>query len=40
VLLNYAPENKVLISFEDTDRTKPECDNDFNDVVIYCTVQP
>jgi len=40
VLLNYTPENKVLISFEDTDRTKPECDNDFNDVVIYCTVQP
>lgn len=38
VLINYAPENKILIGFEDIDRTKPECDNDFNDVVIYCTV--
>lgn len=40
VLINYAPENKVLIGFEDTDRTTPQCDNDFNDVVIYCTVTP
>jgi Domain of unknown function (DUF4114) len=40
VLLNYAPENKVLISFEDTNRTESNCDNDFNDVVIYCTVTP
>jgi hypothetical protein len=40
VLINYAPENKILVGFEDTDRTKPECDNDFNDVVIYCTVVP
>jgi hypothetical protein len=40
VLINYAPENKVLIGFEDKDRTSPECDNDFNDVVIYCTVVP
>lgn len=38
VLLNYTPENKVLISFEDTNRTDPSCDNDFNDVVIYCTL--
>jgi hypothetical protein len=38
VLLNYTPENKDLISFEDTNRTDPNCDNDFNDVVIYCTV--
>jgi Domain of unknown function (DUF4114) len=40
VLLNYTPENKVLISFEDTNRTESQCDNDFNDVVIYCTVTP
>lgn len=40
VLINYAPQNKVLIGFEDTDRTRPECDNDFNDEVIYCTVTP
>jgi hypothetical protein len=40
VLVNYAPEKKVLIGFEDTDRTKSNCDNDFNDVVIYATVVP
>jgi Domain of unknown function (DUF4114) len=40
VLINYTPENKVLISFDDSNRTTPECDNDFNDVVIYCTVTP
>mgnify|MGYP001046769115 CR=1 FL=1 len=38
VLIKYAPENKILIGFEDTDRTNPQCDNDFNDVVIYATV--
>ena len=40
VLINYPPENKVLICFKDTNRSLPECDNDFNDVVIYCTVTP
>ena len=40
VLINYAPENKVLIGFEDVDRTTPECDNDFNDVVVYATITP
>ena len=40
VLVNYAPENKVIIGFEDLDRTWPACDNDFDDVVIYCTVTP
>jgi hypothetical protein len=40
VLINYPAENKVLIGFEDRDRTTPLCDNDFNDVVIYCTVAP
>ncbi len=34
----YAPEDKILIGFEDTDRTNPDCDNDFNDVVVYGTV--
>jgi len=40
VLINYVPEDKVLISFDDLNRTDPNCDNDFNDVVIYCTVTP
>jgi hypothetical protein len=40
VLINYAPENKILVGFEDTDRTSSACDNDFNDVVFYCTVAP
>ncbi|WP_299287435.1 DUF4114 domain-containing protein [uncultured Mucilaginibacter sp.] len=38
VLINYTPENKVLIGFEDLDRTDPRCDNDFNDVVVYATI--
>ncbi len=38
VLIN-SPENKVLIGFEDLNRTLPECDNDFNDLVVYCTVE-
>lgn len=38
VLINYATENKLLIGFEDTDRSSNVCDNDFNDVVIYCSV--
>ena len=40
VLINYTPEKKVLIGFEDTDRTSSNCDNDFNDVVVYCSVVP
>ncbi len=40
VLINYTPENKVLIGFEDLDRTDPKCDHDFNDVVVYATVTP
>jgi hypothetical protein len=39
VLINYAPESKVLIGFENTDRTTTS-DNDFNDIVIYATVTP
>jgi len=38
VLINYPAENKVLIGFENTDRTSPKCDHDFNDVVIYATI--
>ena len=40
VLINYAAENKVLIGFEDVDRTEPACDHDFNDVVLYASVVP
>ncbi|MEJ6981975.1 DUF4114 domain-containing protein [Pedobacter sp. P351] len=38
VLTNYNAENKVLIGFEDIDRTQPACDHDFNDVVVYASV--
>ena len=40
VLINYPAESKVLIGFENTDRTSSQCDHDFNDVVIYATVAP
>jgi hypothetical protein len=40
VLINYTPENKVLMGFEDLDRTSSGCDHDFNDVVVYATVTP
>lgn len=40
VLINYTPEKKVLIGFEDLDRTDSRCDNDFNDVVVYANVIP
>lgn len=40
VLIDYASENKTLIGFEDLDRTDDQCDNDFNDVVLYTTVVP
>jgi hypothetical protein len=39
VLMNYQAENKILIGFEDIDRTDPECDHDFNDIVLYATIQ-
>lgn len=38
-LISYSPENKVLIGFEDQDRSRPGCDHDFNDAVIYCTLE-
>lgn len=40
VLIDFALENKVLIGFEDKNRTQSDCDNDFNDVVIYSTTVP
>ncbi|HEY0055308.1 MAG TPA: DUF4114 domain-containing protein [Pedobacter sp.] len=40
VLINYEPDKKVLIGFEDIDRTQPACDHDFNDVVVFATVTP
>ncbi len=39
VLINYIPENKVLIGYEDADRTSPGCDHDFNDVIFYATIR-
>ena len=38
VLINYPQENKVLIGFEDIDRTNAVCDHDFNDIITYATV--
>ena len=38
VLLNYSPENKELIGFENTNRATSECDHDFNDAVLYVTI--
>lgn len=38
VLINYPQGNKVLIGFEDMDRTNPGCDHDFNDIITYATV--
>ena len=40
VLNNFTSENKTLLSFEDTNRTDPTCDNDFNDLIFYCTLTP
>lgn len=40
VLLNYTQENKILIGFENTDRTTSTCDHDFNDIVLYATIKP
>ena len=40
VLISYPQEDKVLIGFEDIDRTNQYCDHDFNDLIVYCTVTP
>jgi hypothetical protein len=39
VLVPYQPEDKILIGFEDIDRTASECDHDFDDVVLYATIK-
>lgn len=39
VLLNYQPENKILVGFEDIDRTSSECDHDFNDITLYASIK-
>ncbi len=38
ILLNYQPENQLLLCFEDIKR--PGGDNDFNDAVFYVTAEP
>lgn len=38
VLIPIKAENKILVGFEDQDRSLEFCDHDFNDVVFYCTV--
>jgi hypothetical protein len=38
VLINYPPESKVLIGFEDWNRTDTAADSDFNDVVFYISM--
>lgn len=40
VAIKYAPENKLLIGFEDLDRTRADCDHDFNDVMFFVTITP
>lgn len=36
---SYTYDDKRLISFEDYDRSSPNCDNDFADVIFYCAVK-
>jgi len=38
VLFKYQHATKILIGFENTDRSTKECDHDFNDAVLYATV--
>jgi PKD repeat protein len=38
ILLNYEPEEQILLCFEDIKR--PGGDNDFNDAVFYVTAEP
>lgn len=40
VSLNFAQENKIFIGFEDMIRSEPSCDQDFNDIIIYATINP
>ncbi len=38
VLIQYPAESKTIIGFEALNRSSPDCDHDFNDVVIYATI--
>ncbi|MBC7915147.1 MAG: LruC domain-containing protein, partial [Pyrinomonadaceae bacterium] len=40
VLLHYAQENQFIIGFEDLPRDNPNCDQDFNDVILYAISNP
>ena len=40
ISVQYAAEHKLLIGFEDVDRTRSDCDHDFNDVMFYVTIIP
>jgi len=40
ILVWDAEAQKLLFSFEDTNRASGGCDNDFNDVVFYATASP
>jgi len=40
VLLNDATDNLFLVGFEDINRSMASCDNDFNDLVFYCSSNP
>lgn len=38
VAIKFDLEKKVLFGFEDLERTRGDCDNDFNDVMFYATI--
>lgn len=40
VLVPYTPENKILIGFENSDRSTSTSDHDFNDIILYATINP
>ena len=40
VMLNDQARGLLILGFEDLDRSKSYCDNDFNDAVFYLTVTP
>ncbi|MEM8601987.1 MAG: LruC domain-containing protein, partial [Bacteroidota bacterium] len=40
VLLEVPNRDEILLAFEDIERDRPNCDQDFNDVVFYVTADP
>jgi LruC domain-containing protein len=40
ILLNDVNRDKLLLSFEDINRSNSGCDNDFNDAIFYVTADP